>query len=56
MDRKNIYLDFDLRFQEIKELNPSFDIAKIAVAYHGRNRNRSFISKEVFEKWCNYEL
>ena len=49
MDKKNIYLDFDLRFQEIKELNPSFDVAKIAVAYHGLNRNHSDIPKEVFE-------
>lgn len=49
MDKKNLSLDFDLRFQEIKELNPSFDMAKIAVAYHGQNRNQSSISKEVFE-------
>lgn len=49
MEKKNIYLDFDLQFKEIKELNPSFDIAKIAVAYHGKNRNHSIITKEVFE-------
>lgn len=32
------------------ELNPSFDIAKLRIAYHGKNRNGSFISKEAFER------
>lgn len=49
MDKKSLSLAFDLRFQKIQEINPSFDLAKIAVAYHGKNRNYSIIKKEVFE-------
>lgn len=49
MDKKSLSLAFDLRFQKIQEINPSFDLAKIAVAYHGKNRNCSIIKKEVFE-------
>lgn len=49
MDKKNISLDFEIRFQKVQELNPSFDLARIAVAYYGLNRNHSIISKEVFE-------
>lgn len=50
MDKKNISLDFEIRFQKVQDLNPSFDLARVAVAYHGLNRNHSIISKEVFEK------
>lgn len=49
MDKKNINLDFEIRFQKVQELNPSFDLARVAVAYHGLNRNHSIISKDVFE-------
>ena len=49
MEKKSLSLAFDLRFQKIQEINPSFDLAKIAVAYHGKNRNHSIIKKEVFE-------
>ena len=47
------------------ELNESFDTGVLRVAYHGANRNGSFISKESFERsmetiWncpvvCNYD-
>lgn len=50
MDRKNIGLCFNLKFEEIQTLNPSFDLAKIRIAYSGINRNRCVISKEVFER------
>lgn len=32
------------------EMNPSFDVAKLRIAYHGKNRNGSYISKESFER------
>lgn len=50
MESKNIGINFDLQFQKIQNLNPSFDLARVAIAYHGLNRNHSIISKEVFEK------
>lgn len=50
MDKRNMSLDFELRFQQVQELNPSFDLARVAVAYYGENRNHSRISKEVFDK------
>lgn len=42
-------INFNLKFQDIQAKNPSFDSAKIAIAYAGRNRNKSSISKEAFE-------
>ena len=32
------------------EVNPSFDKGKLRIAYTGKNRNNTFISKEAFEK------
>lgn len=46
---KKLGINFDLKFKDIKNVNPSFDSAKIAIAYTGRNRNMSSISKEAFE-------
>ena len=46
---KKLGINFDLKFKDIQNVNPSFDSAKIAIAYAGRNRNKSSISKEVFE-------
>lgn len=50
MKTKKIGIDFDLKFQALTDLNPSFAAARVAIAYPGRNRNRSDISAEVFEK------
>lgn len=50
MDRKSLGINFNLQFQDIQNLNPSFDLARVGIAYHGLNRNHSIISKEVFEK------
>lgn len=36
-----------------KALNPRFVLGDILVAYHGKNRNRSNIPKELFEKRIN---
>lgn len=49
MNKKNIGINFELRFEKIVSLNPSFDLARVAIAYSGRNRNRSDIGKEVFD-------
>lgn len=50
MNKQKIGVDFSLRFENIVDLNPSFAAARVAIAYPGRNRNRSDISKETFEK------
>ncbi|MBQ0014771.1 MAG: hypothetical protein KBS82_05565 [Oscillospiraceae bacterium] len=34
---------------DLCEVNPSFDTGVLKIAYHGDNRNKSSISKEVFE-------
>lgn len=50
MAKRSLGLSFELRFQRIQNINPSFDLARVAIAYHGKNRNRSIISKDTFEK------
>ena len=42
----------------IRQINPEFSLCTVLVAYHGDNRNRSSISKEVFEKclWTIYGI
>lgn len=50
MNKQKIGVDFSLRFENIVDLNPSFAAARVAIAYPGRNRNFSDISKETFEK------
>ena len=50
MKNKKIGINFDLKFDNLTDLNPSFAAGRVAIAYSGRNRNRSDISKEVFEK------
>lgn len=47
---QKIGVNFDLKFEQAEDLNPSFAKAKVAIAYPGRNRNYSSISKETFEK------
>lgn len=46
--KKKLCLNFDLEFQDIKELNSSFALGRVAIAYAGRNRNRSDISVDAF--------
>ena len=47
---KKLGIDFKMKFQDVQNTtNPSFDSAKLAIAYAGRNRNMSAISKEAFE-------
>lgn len=45
-----MFITFSSNLSDITEVNPSFDAAKLRIAYTGRNRNNSFISKEAFER------
>lgn len=47
---KVMKLTYSSSLTRFSEMNPSFDIAKLRIAYHGKNRNGSYISKEAFEK------
>ena len=56
---------FESGVDKLTEVNSSFDRGVLKVAYHGRNRNGSYISKEAFEQSlptifncpvvCNYQ-
>lgn len=43
-------IEFSSALLDLKELNPSFDTGKLRIAYTGKNKNNTFISKESFEK------
>lgn len=49
MSKKNIGLNFELKFEEIKDINPSFAMAKARICYAGRNRNYSDLPRETIE-------
>lgn len=49
MDRKRVNINFNTTFDDVKDLNPNFASGKMRIAYTGRNRNKSDISKDVFE-------
>lgn len=42
-------LSYSSTLSSIKTINESFDAAKLRIAYTGKNRNNSYISKEAFE-------
>ena len=46
---KLMNLEYSSALLDISEANPSFDVGKLRIAYTGKNRNNSFISKEAFE-------
>ncbi|MDF2951038.1 MAG: hypothetical protein K0S18_621 [Anaerocolumna sp.] len=48
MKNKKIKVDFEMKFSDVVDLNKSFAKAKCLIAYTGRNRNYSDISKDVF--------
>ena len=50
MNDKNVRLVFNSALKDIMSCNESFDQGVLRIAYHGENRNGSYISKEVFEK------
>lgn len=63
-DDKKMNIVFKSSLERLTELNSSFDSGVLRVAYVGKNRNKSYISKETFEKYlktiyncpivCNY--
>lgn len=50
MKGRNMRIIFSSSISDISERNSSFDSGKLRIAYTGRNRNNSFISKETYEK------
>lgn len=50
MTKQLIGVNFNLKFENIEDINPSFARARVGIAYAGRNRNKSNINKEVFEE------
>lgn len=47
---QQLNLTYSSSLSELVSVNSSFDAGVLRVCYHGRNRNRSEISKETFEK------
>ena len=43
-------LQYSSSLTNLTEINPSFDCGKLRIAYTGKNRNNTFISKESFER------
>ncbi len=43
-------IQFSSALSDLIEVNPSFDAGKLRVAYTGKNRNNTYISKEAFER------
>ena len=62
---KVINLTYESSLSDLCELNSSFDKGVLRIAYHGENRNKSYISKQTFENCvktmyncpivCNYD-
>ena len=65
MGERNMSIVFSSGIRNLVERNSSFDSGVLRVAYTGKNRNNSFISKETFERCmpsiyncpivCNYD-
>lgn len=50
MSKRNMRIVFSSAISNLTECNSSFDSGVLRVAYVGKNRNNSFISKETFER------
>ena len=50
MGERNMSIVFSSGIRNLVERNSSFDSGVLRVAYTGKNRNNSFISKETFEQ------
>ena len=50
MSERNMRIVFSSGISDLTERNTSFDSGVLRVAYVGKNRNNSFISKETFER------
>lgn len=65
MSNKVLNLTYTSSLTKLCEINSSFDSGVLRIAYHGANRNGSYISKETFERCaktifncplvCNYD-
>lgn len=51
--RKNLSIVYKASLENLTEINPSFDRGILKVAYAGKNRKGSYISKDTFEKCIN---
>lgn len=49
-DGKQVYIVYESSIDQLTEINSSFDKGILRVAYAGKNRNKSFISKRTFEE------
>lgn len=50
MSERKFNIVYESSVEKLTEINSSFDKGVLRVAYTGKNRNKSFISKETFEK------
>lgn len=45
-----VHMAYSSSLTDLCEINSSFDTGVLRIAYHGKNRNGSYISKEAFER------
>lgn len=53
MSERKFNIVYESSVEQLTEINSSFDRGILRVAYTGKNRNKSFISKSTFEKCIN---
>ncbi len=53
MSERKFNIVYESAVEKLTEINSSFDKGVLRVAYTGKNRNKSFISKSTFEKCIN---
>ena len=53
MSERKLNIVYESSVEKLTEINSSFDKGILRVAYTGKNRNKSFISKDTFEKCIN---
>ena len=53
MSKRKFNIVYESSVEKLTEINSSFDKGILRVAYTGKNRNKSFISKETFERCIN---
>lgn len=53
MSERKFSIVYESAVEKLTEINSSFDKGILRVAYTGKNRNKSFISKETFERCIN---
>lgn len=66
MNQEVLHLTYSSSLTNLCEVNSSFDAGVLRIAYHGKNQNKSYISKETFERClktiyncpvvCNYDV